>query len=143
MRFDQLPNICGILLATKGENSVAGTPSAPEKLRHTDKSKTTIDLAWQAPRSDGGSPIRGYYVEKMRSDGTEFEVANRKIFTECCGTVENLSEDQDYQFRVKAVNEVGEGEPSKPISARIQDHESTNCFFFLLLTFFKICFHTF
>lgn len=60
----------------------------------------------------------------MRSDGTEFEVANRKIFTECCGTIENLSENQEYQFRVKAVNEVGEGEPSKPITARIQDDES-------------------
>lgn len=61
----------------------------------------------------------------MRSDGTEFEVANRKIFTECCGTVEGLSENQEYHFRVKAVNEVGEGEPSKPITARIQDNEST------------------
>lgn len=61
----------------------------------------------------------------MRSDSTEFEVANRKIFTECCGTIENLSENQEYQFRVKAVNEVGEGDPSKPINAKIQDDEST------------------
>ena len=81
-------------------------------------------MAWEPPRTDGGSPIRGYYVEKMRSDGSEYEVANRKIFTECCGTIENLSENQEYQFRVKAVNEVGEGDPSKPISARIQDDES-------------------
>lgn len=100
-----------------------GTPSAPEKLHYTDRSKSTITLAWLPPRTDGGSPIRGYYVEKVRSDGTEFEVANRKIFTECCGTVENLSENQEYQFRVKAVNEVGDGEPSKPITAKIQDSE--------------------
>ena len=106
--------------------NVPGTPSAPEKLHYTDRSKTTITLAWQPPRSDGGSPIRGYYVEKMRSDGTEFDVANRKIFPECFGTVENLSENQEYQFRVKAVNEVGDGEPSKPINARIQDDESTS-----------------
>ena len=103
---------------------VPGTPSAPEKLHYTDRSKSTITLAWEPPRTDGGSPIRGYYVEKMRSDGSEYEVANRKIFTECCGTIENLSENQEYQFRVKAVNEVGEGDPSKPISARIQDDES-------------------
>lgn len=64
-------------------------------------------------------------MEKMRSDSNEFDVANRKIFTECCGTIENLSENQEYQFRVKAVNEVGDGEPSKPIAARIQDDEST------------------
>lgn len=101
------------------------TPSAPEKLHYTDRGKTSISLAWQPPRWDGGSPIRGYYVEKMRSDSNEFDVANRKIFTECCGTIENLSENQEYQFRVKAVNEVGDGDPSKPIGARIQDDEST------------------
>lgn len=75
------------------------------------------------PRTDGGSPITGYYVEKMRSDSNEFEVANRKLFTECCGTVESLSEKQEYQFRVKAVNEIGDGELSKPITAMIQDDE--------------------
>lgn len=104
---------------------ISGTPSAPEKLHYTDRGKNTITLAWQPPRTDGGSPIRGYYVEKMRSDSNEFDVANRKIFTECCGTIENLSESQEYQFRVKAVNEVGDGEPSKPINAKIQDDEST------------------
>lgn len=67
-------------------------------------------------------------MEKMRSDSNEFDVANRKIFTECCGTIENLSENQEYQFRVKAVNEVGDGEPSKPITARIQDDESMTPF---------------
>lgn len=105
-------------------HNVPGTPSAPEKLHYTDRGKTSIALAWQPPRTDGGSPIRGYYVEKMRSDSNEFDVANRKIFTECCGTIENLSENQEYQFRVKAVNEVGDGEPSKPITAKIQDDES-------------------
>lgn len=103
---------------------MSGTPSAPEKLHYTDRGKTTITLAWQPPRTDGGSPIRGYYVEKMRSDSNEFDVANRKIFSECCGTIENLSENQEYQFRVKAVNEVGDGEPSKAITAKIQDDES-------------------
>lgn len=105
---------------------MSGTPSAPEKLHYTDRGKTSITLAWEPPRTDGGSPITGYYVEKMRSDSNEFEVANRKIFTKCCGTIENLSENQEYQFRVKAVNEVGDGEPSKAITAKIQDDESMN-----------------
>uniref|UniRef100_A0A8C2ZQB4 Titin n=1 Tax=Cyclopterus lumpus TaxID=8103 RepID=A0A8C2ZQB4_CYCLU len=43
---------------------------------------TVVQFLFSA--SDGGSPIIGYYVEKMRSDGTEFEVANRKLLTECC-----------------------------------------------------------
>lgn len=111
-------------MLTKLIDNVPGTPSAPEKLRYTDRSKDTITLTWQPPPSDGGCPIIGYYVEKMRSDSNEYEVANRKLFTECCGTIENLSEDQEYQFRVKAVNEVGDGDPSKSITATIQDNKS-------------------
>lgn len=72
-------------------------------------------------------------MEKMRADGTEFEVANRKMFPECCGTLENLSENQEYHFRVKAVNEVGEGEPSRPMTARIQDNESMKKLLLLIL----------
>lgn len=67
----------------------------------------------------------GYYVEKMRSDTTEFEVANRKMFPlECFGTLENLSEGQEYDFRVFAVNEVGNGTPSNIINVKIMDDES-------------------
>uniref|UniRef100_A0A4W5MS57 Fibronectin type-III domain-containing protein n=1 Tax=Hucho hucho TaxID=62062 RepID=A0A4W5MS57_9TELE len=65
----------------------------------------------------------GYYVEKMRADGTEFDVANRKLCTDLHIKLENLSENHVYQFRVFAVTEVGEGERSKPISANIQDDE--------------------
>lgn len=102
---------------------VPGVPSAPEKLHHTDRGKTSVTLAWQPPLSDGGSAVTGYYVEKMRSDSNEFEVANRKIFTKCCGTVESLSENQEYQFRVRAVNEVGTGDPSKAVTLKVQDDE--------------------
>lgn len=59
----------------------------------------------------------------MRHDGTEFDVANRQIITDTTATIENLTENNMYQFRVKAMNEVGEGDPSKPISANMQDDE--------------------
>ena len=59
----------------------------------------------------------------MRHDGSEFEVANRQIITDTTATLENLSENNVYQFRVKAMNEIGEGDPSKPISANMQDDE--------------------
>lgn len=99
-------------------------PTAPQKLHYTDRGKTTINLAWEPPRSDGGSPISGYYVEKMRHDSNEFDPANRNICKDCTLVLENLSENQSYQFRVKAVNEIGNGEPSKPITAVIMDDQS-------------------
>uniref|UniRef100_A0AAR2K4R8 Fibronectin type-III domain-containing protein n=1 Tax=Pygocentrus nattereri TaxID=42514 RepID=A0AAR2K4R8_PYGNA len=66
----------------------------------------TVTLAWLPPRSDGGSPIRGYYVEKKREDSDEFDVANRQICKEPTITLENLNENMTYDFRVKA-NAVG------------------------------------
>lgn len=102
---------------------ILGIPSAPEKLRYTERTKSTITLTWEPPRSDGGSPIRGYYIEKMRQDSNEYDVANRQLCKDPTITLENLSENMMYDFRVKAVNEVGDGEPSKPISVNIQDDE--------------------
>lgn len=101
----------------------SGVPSAPEKLHFTERSKTTITLAWEPPRTDGGSPLLGYLVEKMRSDSDEFDPAHRSICKDCTITLENLNENATFQFRVKAVNEVGEGEPSRPITAAIKDDE--------------------
>lgn len=111
---------------TKGINNfleILGVPSAPEKLHYTERTKNTITLTWEPPRSDGGSPIRGYYIEKMRQDSNEFDVANRQLCKDLTITLDNLSENMMYDFRVKAVNEVGDGEPSKPISVNIQDDE--------------------
>ncbi|KAI4798295.1 hypothetical protein KUCAC02_022138, partial [Chaenocephalus aceratus] len=112
-----------------------GLPTAPEKLHYTDRGKSCISLAWEAPRSDGGSPILGYVLEKMRSDASEFEPASRKMFPECCGTLENLSENMEYEFRVHAVTEVGDGDNCKPISVRIQDDEIAPAI--TILKFFK------
>lgn len=111
---------------------IPGVPSAPEKLHYTERTKNTVTLAWQPPRSDGGSPIRGYYVEKMRQDSDEFDVANRNICKDLTITLENLNENMLYDFRVKAVNEVGDGEPSKSINVHIQDDECMYCFFFII-----------
>ncbi len=42
----------------------ADKPSPPRNLRVTDVSKDYISLAWDVPEFDGGSPIKGYNIEK-------------------------------------------------------------------------------
>lgn len=59
----------------------------------------------------------------MRQDSNEYDVANRNLCKDLTITLENLTENMMFDFRVKAVSEVGNGEPSKPISVNIQEDE--------------------
>lgn len=88
-----------------------GPPSCPEV---KDKTKSSISLAWKPPAKDGGSPIKGYIVEMQEEGTTDWKRVNEpdKLLTTCECVVPNLKELRKYRFRVKAVNEAGESEPS-------------------------------
>lgn len=88
-----------------------GPPSRPEV---KDKTKSSISLAWKPPAKDGGSPIKGYIVEMQEEGTTDWKSVNEpdKLLTTCECVVPNLKELKKYRFRVKAVNEAGESEPS-------------------------------
>ncbi|XP_037720926.1 twitchin isoform X30 [Drosophila subpulchrella] len=96
-----------------------GKPGTPEAV---DWDKDHVDLVWKPPINDGGSPITGYVVEK-REKGTDkwikgTEVPAPGFGEECKATVPNLNENCEYEFRIKAINAAGPGEPSdasKPV----------------------------
>lgn len=94
-----------------------GAPGAPEA---TDWDKDHVDLRWTPPAQDGGSPITGYIIEK-KEKGTTRWVKAGEAGPDCKGTAGNLDEGTEYEFRVRAVNAAGPGEPSaasKPIVAK-------------------------
>lgn len=95
------------------ENFVLDEPGKPGDLRATDWDKDHVDLAWSPPTSDGGSPITGYIIEKKDKYG-EWEKAVEVPAYETSATVPDLIEGQPYEFRVRAVNKAGPGEPSDP-----------------------------
>lgn len=107
-----------------------GPPGRPEA---TDWDKDHIDLRWTPPLNDGGSPITGYIIEKREKDGPRW-IKACETGPECKGRVDNLDEGVEYEFRVKAVNIAGPGEPSdtsKPITAK--SRRCKNIFFFLMV----------
>lgn len=79
------------------------------------------DLTWTKPESDGGAPITGYIIEYKEKFGKEW-VEGKKIEGDVTkGTIDGLKEGQQYEFRIRAVNKGGPGEPSdatKPIIAK-------------------------
>lgn len=86
-------------------------PAAPEV---ADKTKNSVTLSWTPPERDGGSPIKGYIIQ-IQDEGTSEWVRvndpdNLHPTTEF--TVPNLRALKRYRFRIIAVNDIGESDPS-------------------------------
>uniref|UniRef100_A0A3B4HBM5 Fibronectin type-III domain-containing protein n=2 Tax=Haplochromini TaxID=319058 RepID=A0A3B4HBM5_9CICH len=97
------------------------TPDAPGTPDATEVTGESITLSWTPPKSDGGSPIHYYILEKREKKTVRFyKVITKKPITDCAHRVINLTEDMEYEFRVMAVNDAGVGTPSNislPIKA--------------------------
>lgn len=97
-----------------------GKPERPGAPVATDWDKDHVDLEWTPPKRDGGSPITGYIIEKRPKFGS-WEKAAEIPGNQTSGRVPDLTEGQEYEFRVIAVNKGGPGEPSEaslPIVAK-------------------------
>lgn len=89
-------------------------PDAPTKPLITDWDKDHVDLEWKAPQKDGGSPITGYIIQKKEKGSPYWINAVHIPAGKTAGTVPDLTEGQEYEFRVIAVNQAGQSEPSEP-----------------------------
>ncbi|KAF6733011.1 Titin, partial [Oryzias melastigma] len=90
-----------------------GVPSPPIELHVTGASRNFLSIAWKPPQQDGGSPIRGYHIE-MCEAGTQkwMRVNSRPVKELKYQAEEGVVPEKEYIFRVRAINAVGESEPS-------------------------------
>lgn len=99
----------------------AAVPERPEDLGVKEVTKDSVTLTWNPPKYDGGSEIINYVLES-RLIGTEkfHKVTNDNLLGRKY-TVKGLKEGDTYEYRVSAVNIVGQGKPSfctKPITCK-------------------------
>ena len=71
----------------------------------------SIALHWNMPSDIGSGKLQGYIVE-IKPTGSDWKVVNEDLVREPEIIVRDLKEGQEYQFRVKAVNEAGPGAPN-------------------------------
>lgn len=88
-------------------------PSPPNNLEVVDWDKNHVDLKWEKPSSDGGSPIEKYIVEYKDKFSSEWVTGPEVPPEKKSARVPNLKEGTQYQFRVKAVNKAGPSQPSE------------------------------
>ena len=92
----------------KAKARKASPPGIPDV---TDITKNSVDLSWGKPRNDGGSPIKGYQVQKRKRGGDWEDALDAPVSGRTC-TVPNLEPNAEYEFRVAAVTDVGVGDAS-------------------------------
>ena len=92
---------------------VAGVPGAPQNLV-AEETNEAVQLTWETPTSDGGTPITGYAYRYSADDGTTWQPSetggqlDETIFY-IDHTIGNLINGTEYTFEVWAVNKVGNG----------------------------------
>jgi cell division septation protein DedD len=92
-----------------------GPPSPSRKLQAA-AGDGYVDLSWNQPSNDGGSPITGYKIYRGTISGGEIfvkAVGNVLIYTD-----KGVTNNQKFYYQVSAVNSVGEGEKSNDVGAR-------------------------
>ena len=107
------------------KNILAKDPyDEPGKVRNcelVDWDKSMVAIKWKAPEKDGGTPIEKYIVEMKDKFASEWspalEVNGETLSSKV--TVPTIKEGGQYQFRVRALNKAGPGEPSDPTKAVI------------------------
>src|SRR5439155_861400 len=90
-------------------------PSAPQNLQAAGHIGN-VTLVWQAPSSNGGSPITNYKIYKSTSSGTEGLYATIGNVTSYTNT--GLGGGVTYYYKVSAVNSIGTSPLSNEATAR-------------------------
>uniref|UniRef100_A0A8C9L785 Titin n=1 Tax=Pavo cristatus TaxID=9049 RepID=A0A8C9L785_PAVCR len=99
----------GLPAETSDPIKVAEVPQPPGKITVDDVTRNSVSLSWAKPEHDGGSKIIQYIVE-MQAKGSEkwSECARVKTLE---AVITNLTQGEEYLFRVMAVNEKGKSDP--------------------------------
>lgn len=100
--------------ASATPQSTDTVPGAPQDLA-ANPGDGTVTLTWNAPASDGGSPITNYKILRGTAPGGETEVAtvaDVRTFTDT-----GRDNGVRYYYRVTAKNAIGDGPPSDEVSA--------------------------
>lgn len=99
----------GLPVETTEAVKMSEAPLPPGKITLNDVSCSSARLSWEKPDHDGGSKITCYIVE-MRAKGDEtWTICSESKSLEA--TINGLTREREYSFRVSAVNEKGKSEP--------------------------------
>ena len=96
-------------------------PIAPTSLMAVAASSTQIDLFWTAS-AEGGSVLTGYTMQYNKTGETAFGESITDIVADATSYSHvSLDAGAEYTYRLVAINDVGDSDPSNEISATTHD----------------------
>ena len=112
--FDDDQNNFESLTSAPTAAVAAVPPDAPHNLNVSPDDTGTLDVSWEAPASDGGSAITEYRVQWKETAGNWDAPADvsEETATGTTHTITGLTDGVEYEVRVIAVNDIGDGPPS-------------------------------
>lgn len=100
----------------------SAVPERPEDLIITAVTKDSISVAWKPPKYDGGAEVTGYILEtRMLGRDSFMRVGGEDKLMDRRFTLTGLKDGSSHEFRVSAVNQVGQGKSSfatKPVQCK-------------------------
>lgn len=93
-------------------NSFLDVPDAPLNVIVGDVSKFGCTVSWERPEWDGGSPIISYIVELRDRTSVKWSPVHVTKADELSAIINDVIENKEYIFRVRAENKAGVGKPS-------------------------------
>ena len=101
---------------------ISDKPTPPLNLRVKEVYKDYIVVNWDTPKSDGGSDITGYTVEKCDARKSTYMACGTTDASTLTLKINKLIEGNEYYVRVCAENAIGVSDPTvteDPIKARL------------------------
>uniref|UniRef100_A0A8D0BE47 Myomesin 2 n=1 Tax=Salvator merianae TaxID=96440 RepID=A0A8D0BE47_SALMN len=89
-------------------------PSYPYGITLLNCDGHSMIIGWKLPRFSGGSNILGYYLDKREVHHHNWHEVNSSLVKERIYTVEDLTENAYYEFKIAAANIAGIGQASEP-----------------------------
>jgi len=101
--------ICGIALTACG--TTYKVPGAVEEFTAVTGDKEVV-LTWKPPLNDGGKPVEGYKVTQVNTPGDDIVQTVDRIQLTHTFSSWTLINGQEYTFKIRAFNSVGDGAES-------------------------------
>jgi len=87
-------------------------PGAPGTPECKSRSLNSIEIVWKKPKNDGGNPVQGYNVERREKGQEKWVKQNKDLVKDEVFFDSKVQPKKEYEYRVAAVNEEGEGDKS-------------------------------